>query len=679
MFDKVLVFVWVTVVVARPDVSHLKNVAQKATITSYDVPVSSVDNKYTTLHFQQQNVPAVGGVPSHVYGHYQTSGNVLPTLVANTGSGQYGLVNRFDGSSGGQGYYYESGGSSDSNNQGINLLAQLGQGVGQQGAHFVTQQGQGVGQQGAQFVVQQGQGGGQQFVSQQSQGLGQGVVTTQFVSQPVQHEVVHTQFVNQPVQHEVINTQFVSQPVQHEVVNTQFVSQPFQHEVVNTQFVSQPIGGSGHINVVHGGGGSGGIGHQQHYVKNEESVYYFTAPNEVKHKTHLRINVVPHHTKKTNVIYVNAPSTPEVIPEVVVPPNQVIEDKTKVVVLVKEHDQFIPVSVPAPLPVNQGKAEVFVVKYHDKQDAERILSGDGKVLSSSLLQQNKPNFVDSLSANVGSTVGPHLQTVQQVSQSSNVGTGGKVVNIKESTSFGTGYGNVYGVQSGGSNSYGTQQVVVSTTPAIDTFNLGSLNSGALTLNAGNKQVNTYEIKTVENVPAVATLGVENVGSVLSNQAVDRGSTNSAGLNIRFGEKVDGSNQAGYTIQTAEFVQNVPNSEFLGYDNIEQIKKLLGQSGQGIELVSISKGTLEGSAAGFQNQGAFFKSLGLDSESFNLASSAIPQDANTFFRNLEVSQGVNSIADLPLQSRSGESNFDGTKQIQIGNDVADVISGSALNA
>ncbi|KAK4877527.1 hypothetical protein RN001_010033 [Aquatica leii] len=600
MFNRLLVFVLVTVVFARPDVSHLKTVESKSGVTSYDVPISSVDKKYvTTTHnrFIQQDLPTVTYVPQVTYSqHYETSGNVVPTLVSNSATGHYGLLGQHGASS--------------------------------EGVHVVTQQGHGGGE-----------------------------------------------------------------------------------KVVITQFGSQPTHGSGQIvgthHVTHGQ--IAGIDQHQQHVQNEERVYFFSAPEELHHKTRVRINVVPTHTRKSNVIFVNAPSIPEIIPEVIVPPQQFVEDKTKVVVLVKEHDQFVPISVPAPVPVNKGKTEVFVVKYNDKNDAERILSGTGKFYESSLIQQDKPGFLSTLNANVIkhqaiSNVAPSI--LQSHSDGVSFGTLQHGSHIGK-TSIGSNVessGNVYGLSDGGlgsSNSYGTQFVkVVDTTPKVESyvvknvesgsgggsgnikavnyeFNTANVVSSTPTVdlyeikNPGGKQLSTYEVKTVETVkstPTVVSYGIQNLGGNVQGNTESKtyeyrtvGDSNPSGLNVRYSGDVDGSNQSGYTIQSTEFVHNSPSSEFVSHDNIEGIKRALGKSG-GFDIVSISKGTLDGSA-----------SLGVNTESLNFGSNVVAQDDNSFVRSVEISESATPSSAL-LQSKV----FGSTQQSQIQKDAAKVVSSSTLS-
>ncbi|KAF2896499.1 hypothetical protein ILUMI_09679 [Ignelater luminosus] len=113
-------------------------------------------------------------------------------------------------------------------------------------------------------------------------------------------------------------------------------------------------------------------GYNPHLIQDQKHVYYYAVPDD-EEPARLRIHVTPSNKKNTNVIFVKAPSYAPAVPEVIVPQHQA-EEKTKVFVLVKKPEQPAPISIPAPAPV-KSHPEVYVVKYENQEEAERVLSG----------------------------------------------------------------------------------------------------------------------------------------------------------------------------------------------------------------------------------------------------------------------------------------------------------------
>ena len=618
--SRVLVIVLVAEVFGRPDVSHLLT-QNKQPVTSYDVPVSSVNNKYVSSSHtfrKEQEVPLVSYLPPFVNQQNAIQGSG-PSVVSNVAHGTGAHQVHYVSQTGQQVPIAILGGSSSSGQQ--QFVSNLGQSQGN--VQYVTQSGGGHGQGNVQYVSQVGQGG--------------------------------------------------------------------------VNFVSQ----GGHS------GGSLGFSYRPQLVKNHERVYYFSAPEELEHLARLRINIVPTHTKNSNVIFVKAPSTGKIIPEVVVPPHQIVEDKTKVVVLVKENEEYVPISVPAPVPISQGKAEVLVVKYHDKNDASRVVASGGNAIGTTLVQHHdKPSFINTIGnvqyGNTGTLVSRFNSGDSKIDTSS-ISTGvsntNSDVNLQEVSKSLTGV-----VNKVGSGLHSVE--IVNTTPKIQTYptETSYVSSGL----GGNVESGKTEYQIIESIPSLENIKIAQnlqggaikgetqyeIKSVNDGQLINNGnnyeiksliSENSPSYNFqnvgtqlvgnagqqlfdtRFNaDNFGSSGLSGYTVKTTEILQDGPQAHSLSSDNLDSVKKLLGG---GIEIVSVSKGVLEGSGVGSEAQNAVLKSLGISEGSYG----GIGQGVSGF----EIKQGRSGDESF-LQSSSSQGILGNTQQIKIGNDVADIISGSSLN-
>ncbi|XP_031346909.1 uncharacterized protein LOC116173534 [Photinus pyralis] len=542
MLSGALVILLIAGVFSRPDVSHLKGIKQYA--SSYDVPVGSVDNEYVkTTHVFHQDVPTVRYLRPFVYG--QGAGNQNVYYVSKAGEQHLVPITV----TGGQ----VSSSSHGLENQGNN-------------AYYTLQSGE-------QYLIPITLSGGS---SSSSHGL-QNQGNVQYVYQGLgQGNAQHT---------------------------SQGINLASRGDYGGVNFVTH--GGHGGVNFVSQGGQShshAGSGNAARVVENKERVYFFSAPEDaVEHHTRLRINIVPTHTKNSNVIFVKAPSVGKIIPEVVVPSHQVVEDKTKVVVLVKENDHFVPLKINAPIPISQGKAEVVVVKYHDKNDKARVVSG-GHIGGSTLIGQDKTSFIH---GNVGSL------TSRFDSSGSNA-----ALNVE------------------------TQYQVLQGATGDQSSNQG--NSG-----------HSYQIKTVE-VTGQAP-------SVSSGAQFISGGDQQAAFGVTYS---GGSSGTGYTLESSDYTQGGSSLDFGSLDNV---KKLLGD---GVEIVSVNKGTLHASGVGGNAKNTIFKSLGISDDVLQQGVGAVSHS---------VSGGQLSDEQVSGQSSYQSSSTGGSHQIQIGQDVADVISGSSLKA
>ncbi|KAK5642913.1 hypothetical protein RI129_009080 [Pyrocoelia pectoralis] len=609
MFSSFLVLVLLAGALARPDVSHLKEIQNKQIVSSYDAPVNSVNSQYVRT--------------SHTFGRGQEvpSLTYLPPYLQRLGDGNQQVY--YVSQSGGQ----QENGQGSGNQQQVYYVSQSGQ---QQIPITVTGGTSSSASQGNVQYVSQGQGQGNVHVSQGAHG------------------------------------------------GLNLVSQGSQ---------SQSQGGSGHV-----------LLNNEHLVKSQERVYFFSAPDDIiEHRSRLRINIVPTHTKNTNVIFVKAPSTGKIIPEVVVPSHQIIEDKTKVVVLVKENDHYVPLTVHTPPPVNRGKAEVVVVKYHDKNDAARVVAG-GPAVGATLTSQDKSTFIHgnggtivsrfsssdanantasvnvkgvSKTASVDTTESvlavvsesPKIQTYSSDSSENTSNLGGqgavndgdlKILTLQSDV------GSVEGAKIDVNVAQNQEGVVKSNVETKYEFkSVNSDQSSNVNANQGSSD-QTYQIKTVDISEKSPVYNLQDASSLFVSNADQQG--------IRFSGDNSGYSQ-GYTVKTSEINQNLQGGQYVDYGNLDNLKKLLGD---GIEIVSVSKGTLQASGYGGNAQDTILRSLGVSSDLLKHGVSAVSERVNG--ADLGNSQGQQQFY---YQTSGSTGGSDGTRQIQIGNDVADVISGSSL--
>ncbi|KAB0795874.1 hypothetical protein PPYR_09935 [Photinus pyralis] len=576
MLSGALVILLIAGVFSRPDVSHLKGIKQYA--SSYDVPVGSVDNEYVkTTHVFHQDVPTVRYLRPFVYG--QGAGNQNVYYVSKAGEQHLVPITV----TGGQ----VSSSSHGLENQGNN-------------AYYTLQSGE-------QYLIPITLSGGS---SSSSHGL-QNQGNVQYVYQGLgQGNAQHT---------------------------SQGINLASRGDYGGVNFVTH--GGHGGVNFVSQGGQShshAGSGNAARVVENKERVYFFSAPEDaVEHHTRLRINIVPTHTKNSNVIFVKAPSVGKIIPEVVVPSHQVVEDKTKVVVLVKENDHFVPLKINAPIPISQGKAEVVVVKYHDKNDKARVVSG-GHIGGSTLIGQDKTSFIH---GNVGSLT----------SRFDSSGSNAASVNVAGGASGSSSGGSAQTLHAVGGGAEG-QGVVNSNVETQYQVLQGA--TGDQSSNQGNSG-HSYQIKTVE-VTGQAP-------SVSSGAQFISGGDQQAAFGVTYS---GGSSGTGYTLESSDYTQGGSSLDFGSLDNV---KKLLGD---GVEIVSVNKGTLHASGVGGNAKNTIFKSLGISDDVLQQGVGAVSHS---------VSGGQLSDEQVSGQSSYQSSSTGGSHQIQIGQDVADVISGSSLKA
>lgn len=110
-------------------------------------------------------------------------------------------------------------------------------------------------------------------------------------------------------------------------------------------------------------------------VDEEKHVYFYSAPDVSENRPRLKVHIVPHHKKNTNVLYVKVPDYVAPIPEVDAPASHV-DEKTKVYVLVKDAKEYAPVVFNAPAPVKTSHPELYVVPYKNEHDVEKAIAED---------------------------------------------------------------------------------------------------------------------------------------------------------------------------------------------------------------------------------------------------------------------------------------------------------------
>lgn len=112
--------------------------------------------------------------------------------------------------------------------------------------------------------------------------------------------------------------------------------------------------------------------HQQPQV--QKNVYFYEAPYEPEQPhIHKHIPVAP-ATKSYKIIFIKAPTqAPPTAPIIPLQPQN--EEKTLVYVLVKKPDEQPDIHLPAPIPTQPSKPEVFFIKYKTKDEANHKIQG----------------------------------------------------------------------------------------------------------------------------------------------------------------------------------------------------------------------------------------------------------------------------------------------------------------
>lgn len=112
--------------------------------------------------------------------------------------------------------------------------------------------------------------------------------------------------------------------------------------------------------------------HQQAQL--QKHVYFYEAPYEPEEPhIHKHIPVAP-ATKNYKIIFIKAPTqSPPTVPIIPLQPQN--EEKTLVYVLVKKPDEQPDIHIPAPIPTQPSKPEVFFIKYKTQDEAKQKIQG----------------------------------------------------------------------------------------------------------------------------------------------------------------------------------------------------------------------------------------------------------------------------------------------------------------
>lgn len=106
----------------------------------------------------------------------------------------------------------------------------------------------------------------------------------------------------------------------------------------------------------------------------QKHVYFYEAPYEPEETRIQKKIEVPAATKSYKIIFIKAPTqAPPTAPTIPAQPQN--EEKTLVYVLVKKPDDQPDIHIPAPIPTQPSKPEVFFIKYKTKEEAKNKIQG----------------------------------------------------------------------------------------------------------------------------------------------------------------------------------------------------------------------------------------------------------------------------------------------------------------
>lgn len=119
-------------------------------------------------------------------------------------------------------------------------------------------------------------------------------------------------------------------------------------------------------------------------------IYFHVAPEEPEEVRPQHPVVVSAPQKHYKIIFIKAPSPPKpVVPVIPVQPQN--EEKTLVYVLVKKPEDAPEVKIPAPIPTQPSKPEVYFIKYGTKKQQQIGSGQDEDNISSGNLLNHGPN------------------------------------------------------------------------------------------------------------------------------------------------------------------------------------------------------------------------------------------------------------------------------------------------